>query len=136
MAYISQDEKKVLAVEIKSVLKKYGMKATIGVSNHSTLVVNIKSGSLDIIGNWFEKQTERHNADQFDKPEYIQVNEYWIDNHYTGKVKDFLNELVSAMKGENWFDKSDIQSDYFHIKHYTSVNVGKWSSPYILEKKA
>jgi len=136
MAYISQDEKKVLAVEIKSVLKKYGMKATIGVSNHSTLVVNIKSGSLDIIGNWFEKQTERHNADQFDKPEYIQVNEYWIDNHYTGKVKDFLNELVSAMKGENFFDKSDIRSDYFHVKHYTSVNVGKWNSPYIVEKKA
>lgn len=136
MAYISQNEKKVLAVEIKSVLKKYGMKATIGVSNHSTLVVNIKSGSLDIIGNWFEKQTERHNADQFDKPEYIQVNEYWIDNHYTGKVKDFLNELVSAMKGENWFNKSDVQSDYFHIKHYTSVNVGKWNSPYIVEKKA
>ena len=136
MAYISQDEKKVLAVEIKSVLKKYGMKATIGVSNHSTLVVNIKSGSLDIIGNWFEKQTERHNADQFDKPEYIQVNEYWIDNHYTGKVKDFLNELVSAMKGENWFNKSDIQSDYFHIKHYTNINVGKWNSPYIVEKKA
>lgn len=136
MAYISQDEKKVLAVEIKSVLKKYGMKATIGVSNHSTLVVNIKSGSLDIIGNWFEKQTERHNADQFDKPEYIQVNEYWIDNHYTGKVKDFLNELVSAMKGENFFDETDIQSDYFHVKHYTNINVGKWSSPYILEKKA
>lgn len=136
MAYISQDEKKVLAVEIKSVLKKYGMKATIGVSNHSTLVVNIKSGSLDIIGNWFEKQTERHNADQFDKPEYIQVNEFWIDNQYTGKVKDFLNELVSAMKGENWFDRSDLQSDYFNVKHYTNINVGKWSSPYILEKKA
>lgn len=132
MAYISQDEKKVLAVEIKSVLKKYGMKATIGVSNHSTLVVNIKSGSLDIIGNWFEKQTERHNADQFDKPDYIQVNQYWIDNHYTGKVKDFLNELVLAMKGQNWFYESDIQSDYFNIKHYTSINVGKWSSPYIL----
>jgi len=136
MAYISQDEKKVLAVEIKSVLKKYGMKATIGVNNHSTLVVNIKSGSLDVIGNWFEKQTERHNADQFDKPDHIQVNQYWIDDNYSGKVKDFLNELVLAMKGENWFNNSDIQSDYFDISWYNSINVGKWSSPYILEKKA
>ena len=136
MAYISQDEKKVLAVEIKSVLKKYGMKATIGVNNHSTLVVNIKSGSLDVIGNWFEKQTERHNADQFDKPDHIQVNQYWIDDNYSGKVKDFLNELVLAMKGENWRNNSDIQSDYFDISWYNSINVGKWSSPYILEKKA
>jgi hypothetical protein len=137
MAYVSQDEKKVLAVGIKSVLKKYGMKGTIGIRHHSTLVVNIKSGSLDIIQNWFDTVTKKGTTNDYGdimaKPEYIQVNEYWINESYSGKVRDFLNELVSAMKGENWFDKSDIQSDYFHIKHYVSVNVGHWSKPYIFE---
>lgn len=137
MAYVSQDEKKVLAVGIKSVLKKYGMKGTIGIRHHSTLVVNIKSGKLDIIQNWFDTVTKKGTVNDYGdimaKPEYIQVNEYWINESYSGKVRDFLNELVSAMKGENWFDKSDIQSDYFHIKHYVSVNVGNWDKPYIVE---
>ena len=137
MAYVSQEEKKVLSVNIKKVLKKYNVKGTIGIQHHSTLVVNIKSGKLDIIGNWFDTVTKKGSindyGDKMDKPEYIQVNEYWIDQNYTGIVKDFLNELVSAMKGENWFNKSDIQSDYFHIKHYVTVNVGKWDRPYSLE---
>jgi len=134
MAYISQDEKKVLAVEIKSVLKKYGMKATIGVNNHSTLVVNLKSGKLDILTNWYETVTKKGTTNDYgdimEKPEYIQVNEYWIDHNYSNTVKDFLNELVDAMKGPNYFNHDDTQSDYFHRSHYTTINVGHYNEPY------
>ena len=118
-------------------MKKYGVKGSIAIRHHSTLVVNIKSGKLDIIGNWFNHATKFRDTneygDKITKPEYMQVNEYWINELYTGTVKDFLNELVSSMKGENWFDKSDIQSDYFHVKHYTDINVGNWNRPYTLE---
>lgn len=137
MAYINQNEKRELAPAIKTVLKKYKMKGTVAIRHHSTLVVNIRSGSLDIIQNWFDTVTKKGTVNSYGdimaKPEYIQVNEYWIDENYSGIVRDFLNELVSAMKGENWFNKSDIQSDYFHIKHYVSVNVGNWDKPYIVE---
>jgi len=47
MAYVSQADKKELAPAIKAVLKKYDMKATIAVRNHSTLVVKVKSGAID-----------------------------------------------------------------------------------------
>ena len=47
MAYVSQQLKKELAPSIKSVLKKYKMKGSIAVDNHSTLVVNLKSGAID-----------------------------------------------------------------------------------------
>ena len=50
MAYISQEEKKELAPGIKAVLKKYGVKGTIAVRGYSSLVVNIKSGVLDLLG--------------------------------------------------------------------------------------
>jgi len=30
------------------------------------------------------------------------------------------------------FDKSDVQTDYFHVGWYMSVNLGKWDKPYIL----
>lgn len=136
MAYVSQAEKKELAGNIKAVLKKYGVKGSIAVRNYSTLVVTLKSGKLDILSNWFNKATEHsstnHYGDKITKPESLQINEYWIDENYTGEVCDFLNELVDAMKGENWFDKSDYQTDYFHIKHYVTINCGKWDAPYVV----
>jgi ABC-type proline/glycine betaine transport system substrate-binding protein len=134
MAYISQDQKKTLSVGIKEVLKKYGMKGTISVSNHSSLVVTIKSGKLDIIKNWFDKATESSMFNRYNekiiKPESIQVNEYWIDQNYTGEVKDFLIELLNSMKGDKWYDDSDVQSDYFNIAWYTHIYVGSWDKPY------
>ena len=58
MAYVSQEDKKELAVGIKKVLKKYNVKGTIGVHNHSTLVVRLRSGDLDILGNYWEVYLE------------------------------------------------------------------------------
>lgn len=128
MAYMNQQTKKELAVGIKAVLKKYKMKGTIAVRHHMVLVVNIKSGPLDIIGNWFN--TARN--DSYDKPEYMNVNHYWIHDHYTGEVKNFLTELYSAMKGDKWYDNSDIQTDYFDTAFYCDINVGNYNKPYEL----
>ena len=116
MAYISQKDKKELAPGIKAVLKKYGMKGSIAIKHHSSLVVNLQSGPI-----------------KFDMDGYTSVNVYHIDKHYTGRTKDFLNELVTAMKGTKWFDKSDIMTDYFHTAYYIDINVGKWNKPYVLD---
>tara|TARA_B100001094_G_scaffold123154_1_gene118896 strand:- start:18 stop:392 length:375 start_codon:yes stop_codon:yes gene_type:complete len=122
MAYVSQKDKAELAPSIKAVLKKYKMKASIAVRHHSTLVVNIKSGAIDFSGNY----THGDN--------YIQVNEYWIDDHYANNTvaKNFLNELLAAMKGPKYFNDDDAQSDYFSRSHYTDINVGNWNKPYEL----
>ena len=137
MAYMNQQLKSELAPGIKAVLKKYGMKGSIAVRNHMTLVVNIKSGKLDIMQNHYDKVTERGTVNQYGdnirKLEYLDVNQYWIEDGYTGIVKDFINELYDAMKGDKWFDKSDIQSDYFHTAYYMDVHVGNWNKPYQFE---
>ena len=133
MVWMNQQKKAELAPAIKSVLKKYGMKGTISVNNNSTLVVNLNSGKLDILGNWFESNKDKPDYNRWEplkKPDYLQVNNYYINEHFTGEVKDFLNELHAAMKGDDWFDKSDIQSDYFHVAWYIDINVGKWDKPY------
>jgi len=137
MAYMNQEMKKELSTGIKSVLKKYGMKGSIAVRHHMTLVVNIKTGKLDIMQNHYDKVTERGTVNQYGdnikKAEYLDVNQYWIEDGYTGIVKDFINELYTAMKGDKWFDKSDIQSDYFHTAYYMDVNIGSWNKPYQFE---
>jgi hypothetical protein len=113
MAYVSQEDKAKLAVGIKAVLAKYGMKGTISVRHHSTLVVTVKSGNINFGGN------------------NIDVNVYWIDQHYTGVARKFLNELHKAMMGPDWFCEDDVQTDYFHRSHYCDIRIGNWQRPYV-----
>tara|TARA_A100001037_G_scaffold244817_1_gene225938 strand:+ start:95133 stop:95576 length:444 start_codon:yes stop_codon:yes gene_type:complete len=138
MAYVSQDEKKELAVGIKRVLKKYNVKGTIGVDNHSTLVVRLRSGDLDILGNYWEVYNTAIIRGQIDpwntrseKPTYIQVNRHCLDSSYSGDVLNFLTELVAKMKGEKYFNDSDPMTDYFHCSHYIEIAVGNWEKPYV-----
>lgn len=113
MAYVSQEKKAALAPAIRAVLKKYDMKASISVRHHSSLVVTIRSGAIDF-------GTKECN-----------VNEYWINEHYTGTARDFLNELHKAMMGPDWFCEDDSMTDYFHRSHYTDISIGKWNKPYV-----
>lgn len=136
MAYISQEKKAQLAPGIKAVLKKFGMKGTIATRHHSTLVCNVSQGPLDIIGNMYEIAMTRpetyYARDKQPKPTYIQVNPYWISENYSGKVLAFVDELITAMKGSDWYDRSDIQTDYFDTSWYVDVNIGAWNKPYQL----
>ena len=141
MAYVSQDLKKKLSPAIKAVLKKYGVKASIAVRNHSTLVLNIKSGKIDFIENFIATDANvmhgrKMSQDQIDyirKNKSLDVNPYWYQDHYTGKAKDFLKEVLDAMYGSDYFDESDAQVDYFHCSHYVDVNIGRWNKPYTVE---
>jgi len=117
MAYVSQDKKKALAPAIKAVLNEYNMKGSISVGHHSSLVVTIKSGKI-----------------KFADDELGQVNEYWLDEHFSSNVAEFLKKLLAAMRGPDYFNHNDLQSDYFHCSHYTTINIGKWDKPYILTK--
>ena len=140
MAFVSQEKKKKLAPAIKAVLKKYGMKGTIGVRHHSSLVVNIKSGALDLLGA-AQKHVNLENEKRGfnycgDVGNYLQVNEYyaaeWARQVGEDKIADFYDELVAAMKGEGWYNNSDPMTDYFDIAHYVDINVGKWDKGYEL----
>ena len=133
MAYMNQEKKKVLAPAIKAVLKKYGMKGTIGVRHHSSLVVTLQQGPLNFEG--LDARGERIFYEATDGRFYSQVNTYHIDKFYNGVTADFLNELVAAMKGKTsrgeWYNNTDIMTDYFDIAYYVNVNVGKWDKGYI-----
>lgn len=133
MAFVSQELKSKLAPKIKAICKKYKVKASLAVNNHSTLVLNVQSSPIDFIKNFNETIDSRgtvYHANSFSPAEKsIQVNPYWYQDHFSGKAKAFLSEVLPAMNEGN-FDKSDIQSDYFHVGWYVSVNIGKWNKPY------
>ena len=120
MAYVSQDDKAKLAPAIKKVLNKYGMKGSISIRHHMSLVVTLQSGAIDF-------------KDYSHGDGYIQVNTYHIATQYQGKAKAFLTELLAAMKGPDYFNEDDAMTDYFHRSHYTDINIGKWNKPYFLQ---
>lgn len=137
MAYVSQSLKASLAPAIKAICKKYGVKGTLAVRNHSTLCLNIKSGSIDFIGNSNEVCGNDHyqvsRGFTPNKSGYDNVNPYHYKNHYSGKALKFLNEVMPLLNKGN-HDNSDIMTDYFDVGWYVDVNIGKWDKPYVLEK--
>jgi hypothetical protein len=123
MAYVSKQDKADLAPTIKAVLKKYKMKGTISIRHYSTLVVKVSGGELDFSEYLQNAQWAR---------DYLEVNEHWIDKHYATNVpiKNFLNELHEAMKGPNFYNNTDIMTDYFDRSHYTDISIGSYNKPY------
>lgn len=138
MAYVSQEMKAKLAPTIKAICKRYGVKASIAVRHHSTLVLNIKSGRIDFIENYIKTDADKPYAnkmsqDQIDyirNKKFLDVNTYWVKDHYSGVAKDFLVDMIAAMEGPDFFNEDDAQTDYFHRSHYIDINIGNWDRPY------
>lgn len=121
MAYMNQEKKAKLAPKIKAILKKYKMKGSLSVRHHSSLVLTLKSGKLDIVKDCT-------------LPEFhYQINTYHTDRHFTGKTAKFFNEVISAMHEGN-HDNSDVQTDYFDVGWYIDINAGHWDKPYVVTK--
>ena len=141
MAYMSQEKKAMLAPAIKAICKKYGVKASIAVRNHSTLVLNIKQGRIDFIENFIEtdanglsgKKMGQDQVDYIRKNRSLDVNPYWYKEHFSGRALNFLKEVIPAMNNGN-HDNSDAMTDYFDVGWYIDVNIGRWDKPYALEK--
>ena len=117
MAYITKDEVK----NVRELLKKQFPKFKFSVSggNSLSLKVAIMSGPEDfssVLGEW----------------KSIDVNQYHL-YHY-GKFEKLFTKIFKAMKSQNWFDKSDMMTDYFHTAYYMSLSIGKWDKPYVQVK--
>ena len=137
MAYVSQELKAKLAPAIKAICKKYGVKSTLSVRNHSTLALTVKSGSIDFIENCNRVcGNDHYQVSRGFRPitdKYLDVNVYHYQSHHDGVAREFLQEIVDAMRGPDFFDETDAQIDYFHCSHYIDISIGKWNKPYVLE---
>lgn len=132
MAYVSQELKKQIAPKVKAICEKYGIKATMAVSSSkSTLVLNIKSGKLDFIGNVGRVLGEKNKNNVQSDINYISVNPYWYHEHFDGECVEFLKEVLTEMNRGN-HDNSDVMTDYFDVGWYVDINIGNWNKPYIL----
>jgi hypothetical protein len=140
MAYFNQDRKQERAPAIKAILKKYGVKGSLSVRNHSTFVLTVKSGSVDFIENYIKTDADKPYGNKMsdDRIAYVRkersldVNPYWYQEHFSGKALGFLKEVFAVMNKGN-HDNSDVQTDYFDVGWYVDVTIGTWNKPYTVE---
>lgn len=128
MAYVSKEEKAKKAPRLRALAKEYGLKGSVAVRHHSSLVLNIQQGTIDFLGQF-------NTTDDARPINNLSVNVYWYQDHFKGndKALEFLTKALAIMNEDN-FDHSDIQSDYFHVGWYVDINIGQWDKPYILIK--
>jgi hypothetical protein len=126
MAYISAEEVREIRKELKKEFPKY--KFSVRKRQHS-VSVNILKSDLDFRSE-FRDPTEK----------YMPVNQYFIDKSWSKKNAKVLNKIVKIIKtapgkavdGQEWFDDSDIMTDYFHTAFYIDLQIGTWEKPYEL----
>ena len=125
MAYIKTEEVSAIRNELKKRFGHTGLKFGVRKMHHSSVHVTIKSGTIDF-------------SDHFSHGEgYAQINHYHLDMY--GEHEKLFEDILNVIKvapadadgGREWFDKSDIMTDYFHTAFYISMNIGSWDKPYV-----
>ena len=120
MAYYTQEQKKEMAPAIKKILKKYNMKGSLSVRNHSTVCLNLKSGALDILTDYNNMRPSAGN---------VKSCSVSYSNTFSGDCEKFMSEILNVLYTGN-HDNTDIMTDYFDVGWYVSVNIGAWDKPY------
>jgi len=132
---MNQERKQKISNALKPILAKYGMKGTLKCRQHA-ISLTLRQGPIDFIGDLNESRNGRLGVakDEMRKHYELQVNQYWIDEHYTGVSLEFLKQVNEAMQAADYYDRSDAQIDYFDTAYYYDINVGSWNKPYALTK--
>lgn len=128
MAYMSQETKAKIAVELKKVIPQT-WKYSLAVRDHSTIVLTIASAPLDLL------EIVRNNREHGKNDKYAQLNHFYLSNEFEGNEEmcALFAKILSTLKGPDFFDHSDSQTDYFNLSHYIGINIGKWDKAFTVK---
>lgn len=127
MAYVSQDLKKNIALELKATgAKAAGFSWTLKVRNHSTLCMTIRKSPLDFHANYnavaCNPMRAGPNSNTVKPDQTLHLNPYWYHEHFDGQPLAWLKKFFACLNAGNW-DKSDSQSDYFNCGWYVDLKI-------------
>lgn len=123
MAFVNQDKKAKVKAELKKVIPS-AWRWSLAVEHHSTLCLTIAAGPRELaISPRYGEETHRN------------LNPFYLDKDYPNnpELQETFKKISVAMNTDN-FDNSDIMTDYFHVGHYVSIQIGKWNKPFIVQE--
>ncbi len=109
-----------------------------GIEHHSKLRFTISASTIDFKKIYSDIEKERienygdQSADDYISPDdNWQVNEYYLEDNFDGRILELLQDVRSFMNSGN-HDNSDIMTDYFDVGWYINITIGRWDKPYTL----
>ena len=120
MAYIGKEDVAAIRSELKQAFPNWKFSVRKG------------AGSLSV------DVTIQQGTANFEGKSYTQVNQYWIDSHWTNaedamvlkKISEIMHNAPGRAGGKVFFDESDAMTDYFHTAFYTHLSIGSWDRAY------
>lgn len=132
MAYMNQEKKAKIAAQLKQIFPK-GWKYSLGVSNHSTIVLTIMKAPVDLIAMANELNRERaemRNETPYEIKGSYQGNPYYPENQFKGETLDLMKKAIDALYSADYYDRSDIMTDLVNVAYYVNLNIGRWDKPF------
>jgi hypothetical protein len=136
MAYMSQDKKKVIKAALDKVLKPRGIKYSLRVRDNMAIHCTIQAAPVDFMANFKTTTGDLFKTISGKDPDYLPVNLYWINSHFTGEAAEILSEAAEALKAAGYYDNSNAQIDYFDTAYYMHLNIGQYDKPFKLLEAA
>lgn len=122
MAYISTEEVKAIRENFKKEFTtKDGWKFSIKRENYSNVQITILKAPVNLIGYYSER-------------EYYSLPEHDLEKYFPKELADKFELMFKFVRTENYFDKSDSMTDYFHVSHYYDISVGRWDKAFEVSK--
>lgn len=132
MAHMNQEKKSIIKAALDKALKARGFKYSLRVENHMAITCTIAAGPVDFIGNFKAKTGDKFTNIPGRLMDHLQVNLYWLEDHFSGQALAILQECAQALKAAGYYDRSDAMTDYFDTAYYMHLNIGAWDKPYKL----
>ena len=128
MAYISANDVAAIRKELKEAFPKWKFSVRKG-SGSLSVDVTILKGTCSF---------EDGFANSFQGRKHCQVNQYWIDSHWTDaeeamvlkKINEIMHNAPGRAGGKKFYDNSDAMTDYFDTAFYTHLSIGAWNKDY------
>jgi hypothetical protein len=134
MAYISKDQKKIIAAALFKVMPK-GWKYSLSIHKHTAILLTIRKAPIDlfeVINKNNKEVAERRGQPYHETKDHVQLNAYYLAEHFKGnpELEKLFGEIEVALKSAGWYDRSESQVDHHETAYYLQADLGKFDKPF------
>jgi hypothetical protein len=128
MAYITASETKSIRNALKA---KFGktLKFSVRNSHHSSVNINLLESSVYNLEPNPDYDCNEGNGYGFGQVSPWMTPKDQVEN-LLKKIDLIAKNAPAKDGGKEWYDNSDMMTDYFNTAYYVFTNIGKWNKPF------